>query len=123
MIIGCDSSGSHIYLIHDPGRITCFDTLGFNAIGTGESHAVSTITSYEFTSSLNLDQTIWIAYEAKRKAEKAPGVGVSLDLCVIEKGKELCAISEDIIKKLDEKYKIKSQSDKDFLGSIQNILN
>jgi len=118
MVIGTDITGSHIYLVYDPGRSQCFDAIGFNAIGSGEPHAVSTITSYDFNVNFGLNEAIWIAFEAKKRAEKAPGVGRAMDLCIIEPEKGIIQIDEKFIKLLNENLEGKLSGEKEFLRKI-----
>lgn len=118
MVVGIDGTGAHIYLIFDPGRSVCFDSVGFNAIGSGEPHAVSTITSYDYTSKFSLDQALWIAYEAKKRAEKAPGVGEDVDLCVISPEEGVRLVDDKFEKRLQEKFESKIKQEREFLEDI-----
>jgi len=37
LLAGMDDSGPHLYLISKPGTSTCFDAIGYHAIGSGEN--------------------------------------------------------------------------------------
>ena len=39
LLAGVDSTGAHLYEISDPGIRTCFDSIGYVAVGSGLPHA------------------------------------------------------------------------------------
>lgn len=82
LLAGVDTE-AHIYLIRNPGRVDCFDSLGYNAIGLGGLHALSTFISNRCSSSLGLNEAVYLVFEAKRRAEIAPGVGKELDMAIV----------------------------------------
>jgi hypothetical protein len=85
IVAGVDSSGAHIYSIEDPGIANCCDALGFMAIGSGLPHAVSFITEANYSASISLNEALWLTYEAKRRGERAPGVGSRFtDVAIID---------------------------------------
>ena len=84
LIIGVDMDGAHIYQVVDPGHAECFDKLGFHAIGSGLPHAISTFISYNYTPQVPLKRATYVIYEAKKSAEKAPGVGKATDIGIVE---------------------------------------
>lgn len=120
IVAGVDLTGAHIYQVSDPGTTNCFDTIGFHAIGSGEPHAVSLITSYDYTNRFPLNRAIWIAYEAKKRSEKAPGVGKGTDMCVID-GKGVKALSSDALASLEEAFANKQTSDMNWLDKIPDF--
>ena len=75
LIVGVDSSGAHIYQIEDPGIATCFDSIGYAAIGSGVPHAEGFLTGEDYSPQIPMSRAIWLAYVAKRRSERAPGVG------------------------------------------------
>lgn len=75
LIVGVDSSGAHIYQIADPGIAVCFDSIGYAAIGSGLPHAEGFLTEANYSPQISIIQGIWLAYVAKRRSERAPGVG------------------------------------------------
>lgn len=121
MITGIDCLGAHVYLVFDPGRSKCFDSIGFHAIGSGTPHAISVLTSYNHTGRVPLNQALWIAYEAKRRAESAPGVGKGTDMCIVD-ANSIHIISEDILQKLSMMYEEKDKKDKEWLQKLPSIL-
>lgn len=103
LIVGVDSEGAHIYRVHNPGTSMPFDALGFCCIGTGQRHADSTFAYRRYTPSLPLKKALYVAFEAKKRAEMAGGVGASTDVAIIdEKGSRL--LPQDIITELNKIY-------------------
>jgi 20S proteasome alpha/beta subunit len=84
IVAGVDQTGAHIYHVHDPGMAECFDAIGFCTMGSGERHASLTFIRAEYTIGCSLNQALFLAYQAKRDAEAAPGVGAQYtDIAVI----------------------------------------
>jgi 20S proteasome alpha/beta subunit len=121
-VAGIDDTGAHIYQVCDPGTTDCFDSLGFHATGSGEPHAVSLITSYDYTGRFPLNHAIWIAYESKRRAEKAPGVGRGTDMCIIQKETGVEFLSSDVISRLEAAFNKKQSQDASWLSQVPNFV-
>jgi len=75
LVAGVDGTGGHISYIGDPGISECFDIIGFCAIGSGEHHAELAFIRSEYSPMFPLKRAVFLAYQAKRDAEMAPGVG------------------------------------------------
>jgi hypothetical protein len=91
LVTGVDDTGAHLYLVADPGVTTCFDSIGYAAIGSGLPHAEGFLTEADYSPSIPVNRAVWLTYVAKRRSERAPGVGSSFtDIVVIdaEKGAE-----------------------------------
>ncbi len=88
ILLGGVSEGvAHIYEVSDPGTSKCFDAIGFAAIGSGLPHAINTLIARQCNQKLSLEDALLITYEAKKMAEKAPGVGSHItDISIIKKG-------------------------------------
>ena len=85
LIVGVDSSGAHLYHINDPGVATCFDSIGYAAIGSGLPHAEGFLAEADYSTQISLNRAVWLAYVAKRRSERAPGVGSTYtDVLTIE---------------------------------------
>ena len=85
LVVGIDTSGAHLYGIFDPGIASCFDSIGYTAIGSGLPHAEGFLTEAEYSPEISLSRGIWLAYIAKRRSERAPGVGSRFtDILVID---------------------------------------
>lgn len=84
LVAGIDGNSAHIYGIVDPGTSKCFDAIGFHAIGSGLPHAINTLIARGCHQEICLEEGLLIVYEAKKMAEKAPGVGTHItNLCVM----------------------------------------
>jgi hypothetical protein len=64
-------------------KLSWLTTVGFAAIGIGKAHAESQFTFSGHWPSKSFDETLLLAYAAKKRAEVAPGVGKNTDILVI----------------------------------------
>lgn len=119
VVAGVDASGAHIYGIEDPGVVTCYDALGFAAIGSGLPHAMSFLTEVNYRASLSLNEALWITYEAKRRSERAPGVGSKFTDVVIIDDSGIEHLGETTIKQLENVH----ESYRDSLGKVQSEID
>jgi len=84
LVAGRSGNTAHIYGISDPGTSKCFDAIGFHAIGSGQPHAINTLIARGCHQDTSLQEALLIVYEAKKIAEKAPGVGANItDICIM----------------------------------------
>ncbi|MHA1835176.1 MAG: hypothetical protein ACTSV7_14470, partial [Candidatus Baldrarchaeia archaeon] len=115
LVCGVDEIGGHIYHISDErfrgiklgetGLTHCWDSIGYHAIGSGELHAVSTFISHGYTPMFSLEKAIPIVFEAKKNAEKAPGVGkVKTDMAIITR-KGFYQLRKEHIEALEKTYR------------------
>jgi len=103
IIAGVDGTGGHIYMVADPGTAECFDALGFIAIGSGSRHAEAVFISHSYGRALSVVEAAFVAFEARRRAESAPGVGNRLtDLIYI--GSEILPFDEDSLDVFQKQY-------------------
>ena len=85
LLVGVDSSGAHLYQLEDPGVLTCFDSIGYAAIGSGLPHAEGFLAEADYSPNIPLNRAVWLSYVAKRRSERAPGVGSTYtDIVVLE---------------------------------------
>ena len=118
---GVDKSGGHLYFITNPGVSRPFDILGYHAIGIGSPHALMSLIANNYTSSFKLKDALLVVYEAKKIAEKAPGVGSKFtDIAVITKGKNI-NLDSTTIDEIDNIYK-ESIKDKIDRSNLKNEL-
>ena len=75
LVAGQGLNGMRIFVVRHPGRLECYDTIGFLAVGSGYPFATSHLLSAGYSKSLPLDQAIEIVGKAKKMAEANPGVG------------------------------------------------
>lgn len=80
VVAGKDEESCHIYTITNPGQKVCHDAIGYVAIGTGGLHAIYQFLDSEYRKSMKKKEVLEIVELAKKRSEKAPGVG---------KGKEI----------------------------------
>lgn len=83
IIAGVDTSGAHIYGVHDPGVVECYDSLSYHAIGSGSRHALMTLIGHEHSSDRSVNDTVYSVYEAKKRAEVAQGVGEATEIGIV----------------------------------------
>lgn len=125
IVAGTDGTKASIYGIENPGTSSCFNAIGFHAIGSGLPHALNTLISRECHQGISLEEAVLIAYEAKKMAEKAPGVGGRItNLCIVY-DKEIVELAKERIERLDEIYKKWIQNIpkiSDFRSDIEGIL-
>jgi hypothetical protein len=124
LIGGVDGKRASIYGITNPGTSKCFDSIGFHAIGSGLPHALNTLIAKSCCSEITLGETILIVYDAKKMAEKAPGVGSKkTNLSIVRKG-QIIEFSDDKIEELNDIYKKWSKSSPiDVSVEIKDLLN
>jgi hypothetical protein len=104
LVAGMNGNVAHIYGIDNPGISSCFDAIGFHAIGSGLPHAMYTLISRNCNQDMPLEDALLVTYEAKKMAERAPGVGSNkTDICVMNSGK-VYLFEEEHIKELDPIY-------------------
>lgn len=99
---------SHIYTIRNPGQVDCFDALGYNAIGSGALHALSTFISSGCSASLSINRAAYLVFEAKRRAEVAPGVGQGFNMAVVTP-QGIHELGQQEHNQLDDIYKKRTQ--------------
>jgi len=104
LLAGVSNGTAHIYHIGDPGVSRCWDVLGYHAIGSGLPHAFYTFISRNCNQDMPLEEVLLITYEAKKMAEKAPGVGSNAtDMCVMDSS-GVYLIQNEQIKELEPVY-------------------
>jgi hypothetical protein len=104
IITGIDAGGPHIYMT-DGVDVTCCDTSGFAAVGTGSYHASSQFMLARHSWNSPLADTLLRVYIAKKRAEAAPGVGKDTDMFLI--GPQLgysSMVRPDVLAKLEKIY-------------------
>jgi hypothetical protein len=90
ILTGIDEDGDlrrpHIYSVIKSTRgdvVTCCDSVGFAAIGSGARHAESQFMMAGHTPFAELPETLFLTYLAKKRSEVAPGVGKGTDMFAI----------------------------------------
>jgi len=75
IVTGHDYLGGHVYIIADPGEAICMDPTGWGAIGSGRWHADSFFMIESYTKFKTFEEALLLTYQAKKRADVAPGVG------------------------------------------------
>jgi len=131
LIAGTDEHGGHLWHIENPGKKECLDNIGFHAVGSGQHHAISTFIANEFEPTIDLSHGLAITFEAKKRSEKATGVGKLTDIVIISENghkrlneKEISQLETLYAERVDiEKKAIKTIDKKleelDFLSNYQ----
>lgn len=121
--IGVDDLGAHIFDISDPGHAECYDRIGFHAIGSGLPHAIASFISFNYTPNIDLKKATYITYEAKKHAERAPGVGKTATDMGIVSSKGIRVIKAEEIKKLEEIFQDKTEFETKGIGNIEGKIS
>lgn len=103
ILLGGVDEKAHLYRIGEPGTYISFDELGFCCIGSGDRHAEPVFAFYGFSPRLSAAEALQIAFEAKKRAEMAGGVGAKTDAWIIEKG-GIYEITTETIGELEESH-------------------
>ena len=124
LVVGIDSSGAHLYLVSDEETARCFDSIGYAAIGSGLPHAEGFLTEADYSSGISINRAIWLAYVAKRRSERAPGVGSRFtDILTIEPRNGINFLSDASLDHLDSVYRDYSQRLTAVSQSVDGLIN
>jgi 20S proteasome alpha/beta subunit len=103
MLAGVDGDGAHIFEMNNPGATTSYEDLGYCAIGAGEIHAITFMADNGYHPGLDLVHVLSLVYAAKKKSEKATGVGTATDIYIAGQDSAIKLCDEDL-KELDQMY-------------------
>ena len=124
LVAGIDSSGAHLYEISDPGTARCFDSIGYAAIGSGLPHAEGFLTEADYSPEIPLNRGVWFAYVAKRRSERAPGVGSRFtDILTIDADNGASFLSQRSLEQLDSIYHVYLQELAKASFSVESSIN
>jgi len=114
IVTGVDPSGNaSVYIIQPPGEFGQIND--FVAIGSGQSHASNSLYARGYSINMTEKEATYLVFEAKRRAEKAPGVGKATDMIVVSKSGKAKNLTEAEIDKLDTLYNEVMKGEKDLL--------
>jgi hypothetical protein len=85
IIVGADEHGPHIYRVSDPGVETCYDGIGFCAVGSGARQFEAQLMYHGYVGWWSWHAALLLLYSAKRRAEVSPGVGRQTDVFCVRK--------------------------------------
>jgi hypothetical protein len=103
IVAGVDNGGAQIYVIND-GNFSCYNAIGFAAVGSGAGHAESQFMLARHAWNSPLPDTLLLTYFAKKRAEVAPGVGIATDLLMIQPNGSISGLNEDLESKLEAEH-------------------
>lgn len=83
ILVGVDDR-AHVSHIDNPGRWHSWDNLGYCTVGMGDRHAENVFAWYKHSSNVPVSEALYIAFEAKKKAEMAGGVGPTTDAIIVK---------------------------------------
>ncbi|HED37812.1 MAG TPA: hypothetical protein ENI76_06160 [Ignavibacteria bacterium] len=81
ILVALDDKKCHIRVLTNPSEL--INPLEYATTGTGELHAVQSLIGVKYKKSEDLDAATYLVYEAKRRAEVAPGVGTLTEMIVL----------------------------------------
>lgn len=123
IVVGITEGVAHIYGIANPGTSECFDSVGFHAIGSGLPHSLNTLIARECNQNNSLEEGLLIVYEAKKMAEKAPGVGSTItDICILTPEKKV-DFPRDKIEELDKIYEKWVRRESEWEDNLKSLLD
>jgi len=114
LVGGVDDRGAHIHCVLDPGISVAFDAIGYHAVGSGYPHAITTLIANDYHQTLPMPKALLIAYEAKKIAERAPGVGSNITNVAIVNSKKVKLFNPDEVRELDKVYYEKVKAEKEW---------
>lgn len=120
LLVGVDEKGGHIYRIENPGKVFSFDSIGYHAIGSGELHAMSAFIANNTHSGIPLKKGLAIAFEAKKRSEKAQGVGTETDMFVVTCDKVI-HLPAEIVGQFDAMYQKRLEQEKKVVSEFESI--
>ena len=122
LVAGVNNGRAHLYGINDPGTSYCFDSIGFHAIGSGAPHALNTLIARGSNSLKDLNTTVMIVFEAKKIAERAPGVGSKLTDIIAMNSNTVTYIPRSRMHELEKIHRKWVRREEDWLNSLNNFL-
>ncbi len=124
LIAGVEDREAHIYEIFDPGTSKCFDSIGFHAIGSGVPHALNSLIARGCNQNAPLAECFIKIFEAKKMAEKAPGVGRTLtNICFLIPQKGIIGFPKEKYDELEQIYEKWVRNDSDWNTAVNSLLN
>lgn len=87
IVAGYDSGECHLFSIYNPGIVIDNNAIGYATIGIGAPHATYSMIDSDFKKTSSLTEVKEMVKKAKKRSEKAPGVGKqTVTVTLSEKG-------------------------------------
>lgn len=119
---------AHIYIVSDPGQVTCQDMIGFAAIGSGARQAESFLMLERYGPSKVFDEATLAVYSAKRQAELDPFVGADTELIRVDTTGMGFASPDDLVgiekiykRRLDAQVRSAKQSKNEMAAFMEGL--
>jgi 20S proteasome alpha/beta subunit len=94
VLVGLDKSGdAHVYFVSEQ-QMFHNDGYGYQATGSGTDLAMDSLRRRKFHSGMSLAEAAYYAYEAKKSAEMAHGVGPKTDIAILRAGRPAILLQE-----------------------------
>jgi len=123
LIAGIEEGEAHIHEIFDPGTSKCFDAIGFHAIGSGVPHALNSLIARGCHQSISTEECFLEIFEAKKMAEKAPGVGSTLtNICFLSPNKGIVGFPKEKYDELEQIFGKWFKGDSDWNSEVNSLL-
>jgi len=125
IVAGIDNNGAHLHNVDDLNESDC-DEIGYATIGMGDSFASISLARRMHRKSASISEALYGAYEAKRSAELAKGVGRATDMSIMKRGQKPVAVSEATMRALAAVYarhavKLLTTADTDTIAATLNL--
>lgn len=107
IIVGFDKEETaRIVVIDEQGDITEITTFSVCSIGSGSPFSRIYFDQYGYDRSMDVNQALFFAYEAKEWAQSHTGVGLNTDILIFRKGKKVTEIYNDdeLMKTIHKRY-------------------
>ena len=85
IVAGHDGEECQIFSIHNPGTLVSHAAVGYSAVGIGAPHAIYSLIDDDYKRTLDEDEVKEMVVKAKKRSEKAPGVGQRTTTLVLPK--------------------------------------
>lgn len=121
LVAGVDVSGGHLYIADDAGT-TKMDDPGFCAVGSGIITSQTPLLARAFHKGMTIAEGVFAAYESKRIAELAQGVGRQTDMVIIKNGKGKF-LKRSVIDKLEKIYQKRIALPEEDRSAITRLLD
>jgi hypothetical protein len=111
---------SYTSLVIHPGSLV--NPIEYATTGSGELHATQSLIGAKYKKSEDLDSATYLVYEAKKRAEVAPGVGLLTEMIVLSKLDDGSInerkLTDEDLAKLSEVYETVNARDTEKLKSV-----
>jgi hypothetical protein len=110
ILAGIDTEG-HLFRFNNPGTYRSYDSLSYCSVGIGDRHTDTVFAWHRYSNRYSLNEAMYIAFTAKKRAEVAGGVGKLTDILVIEES-GIYVIKDDTLDKLEKFYEENEEKSK-----------